>query len=478
MDEFVHDFGASQMAPDPRADRLRLGESEGAEAWPSASVGRRREDRLHRLATALAGALSTNDVVAATVAHTARAFGAAGTVIARRTADGRALELLGSTALSAGVPEDTRRLPLSGPSPLARVARSGEPVFLESRDDWERDFPEMLPLIERSGRQSSIVVPLSVEGRPSGALALDFEKPRQFPLEDRALAMTLGRLCSFALERARLFEAERAARGRAEALAQQLAEQTRDLAGARENAEVARREAEEANAAKMAFLTTMSHELRTPLNAIAGYTELLDMGIHGPVTGEQHEALTRIQRSSQHLLGLINDILNFARLETGNVQFDLAPSPLRTAFEFVIDVMTPQIAAKEVTLDHVPCDGGLLVHVDIDKVRQILLNLFSNAVKFTPRGGRITSRCEIDASARAVHARVIDTGIGIAAGNLERIFDPFVQVDRRHSRPAEGTGLGLAISRDLARGMGGDLTVESELGKGSTFTLVIPLARA
>jgi signal transduction histidine kinase len=475
MDELVEDFGAGPRSPDPRTERSRGSEHLAADQRPTVSVDRRREDRLHRLAAALAGALSTADVVAATVAHTTGAFGAAGTVVARRTADGEALELLGTRRLPVHFLDDCRNVPISAPVPLAAAARTGEPILLESRDDWGREFPEMLPAVQRANHHAAIVVPLSGQGQPGGALGIAFAEPRRFSAEERALALTVARQCSVALERARLFEAERGARARAEALAEQLAEQTRALASARAHAEIARHDAEEANAAKTAFLATMSHELRTPLNAIAGYTELLGMGIHGPVTPAQHAALARIQHSSQHLLGLINDILNFARLETGRVEFDLSPTPLRGAFDFVIEVMTQQVAGKELTLDHSSCDPGLLVRADLDKVRQILLNLFTNAVKFTAARGRITSWTEIDGDARIVRVRVRDTGIGIAPAFLARIFDPFVQLDRRHSRPAEGTGLGLAISRDLARGMGGDLKVASEVGVGSTFTLELPL---
>jgi signal transduction histidine kinase len=475
MDELVQDFGAGRRAREPLTDRPRPADAEGGESWPATSVDRRREDRLHRLAAALAGALTTADVVAATAAHTNRTFRAAGTVVGRRTADGEALELLGSADMVASIFDDWRRFALSAPVPLARVVRTGHPIFLESREDWAREFPFMLRVVAGAGYHASIVVPLPVEGRPGGALGIAFTEPRTFSSEERALAMTIGRQCSVALERARLFEAERAARARAEALADQLAEQTRALAGAREHAETARADAEEANAAKTAFLATMSHELRTPLNAIGGYAELLDMGIHGPVTPAQREALVRIRHSSQHLLGLINDILNFARLETGNVEFDSSPSPLGVAFDFVIAAITPQIATKGLTLDHTSCDPSLCVSADGEKVRQILLNLFSNAVKFTDPGGRITSWIEVEDG--VVRARVRDTGIGIRPVHIARIFDPFVQVNRRHSSPAEGTGLGLAISRDLAHGMGGRLTVESVVGVGSTFTLELPGAR-
>ncbi len=255
---------------------------------------------------------------------------------------------------------------------------------------------------------------------------------------------------------------------------------------ARAEAEAARRRAEEANRAKSEFLAAMSHELRTPLNAIAGYAELMELGLRGPVTEEQRGDLARIRRSQRHLLTLITDILNFARLEGGRVEYDLRPVPLADLIADAAPMIEPQLAAQhlsyEVRLPAGADGGGATARADQEKVRQILLNLLSNAAKFTPAGGRVTVAVEAAAGALggaaggAVLVRVSDTGIGIPADKLDAIFDPFVQVQTGLTRRHEGTGLGLAISRDLARGMGGDLTVESAPGAGSTFTLVLPRA--
>ena len=216
----------------------------------------------------------------------------------------------------------------------------------------------------------------------------------------------------------------------------------------------------------------MSHELRTPLNAIAGYAELMEMGIRGPVTGEQQEDLRRIRRSQQHLLGLINDVLNFAKLETGAVRYEIVDLPVHEVLEGVEPLIAPQLAAKHLHCEFGHARNGLLVRADRDKLQQILLNLLSNAVKFTDAGGRIAVDCEpCDGQVRL---RVADTGIGIPPDRLETIFEPFVQLDQRLTRTTEGTGLGLAISRDLARAMGGELTVRSVVGEGSEFALVLP----
>jgi len=255
---------------------------------------------------------------------------------------------------------------------------------------------------------------------------------------------------------------------------------TRDLTerrAAQERAIEAARKAvvsEEANRAKSQFLAAMSHELRTPLNAIGGYTDLLAMGVRGSVTEAQLEDLQRIKRSQQHLLGIINDILNFSRIEAGQTTYDFSTVPLSDVIEAVGQMIEPQAAAKGLDLEVHECPAGVALWADKSKVEQILINLLSNAVKFTEQG-RVTLECDSHDSQR-VSIVVSDTGMGIPADHLERIFEPFVQVGRSLTQTQEGTGLGLAISRDLARGMGGDIVVTSEHQKGSRFTLMLPRA--
>ena len=249
-----------------------------------------------------------------------------------------------------------------------------------------------------------------------------------------------------------------------------------DLLARTEEAEQLRDTAEAANRAKSTFLAIMSHELRTPLNAIAGYVQLMEMGIHGPVTAAQEEALSRISRSQRHLLRLINDVLDLARIESGRVEYLLEAVDVAEMVTAVSPMIEPQLAKKHITFTtSVP--KGVMVRVDREKVQQILLNLLGNSVKFTPDGGTVSvhAASHPDGSNFALIS-VEDTGIGIPPHKLGGVFEAFVQVDDGHNRANEGSGLGLAISRDLARGMGGDLTAESVLGKGSTFTVHLPIA--
>ena len=236
----------------------------------------------------------------------------------------------------------------------------------------------------------------------------------------------------------------------------------------------ARREAEEANRTKSEFLAMMSHELRTPLNAISGYVELLQIGIAGPPSAGQLEYLARLKNSQEHLLRLINTVLNFARLEAGHIDLDIVDVLVDDILLAVEPLVRPQLQAKGLRYECIPTRSGVCVRADPDKVAQILLNLASNAVKFTPAGGRITLRAASEGD--VVRIEVEDTGLGVPADKLERIFDAFMQVDARLTREHGGVGLGLAISRDLARAMGGDLAAASEVGKGATFTLTLPRA--
>ena len=235
----------------------------------------------------------------------------------------------------------------------------------------------------------------------------------------------------------------------------------------------ARVEAEQASVAKTQFLAVVSHELRTPLNAISGFTELLGLGVAGPITEAQQEYLTRIEASARHLTGLIEQILTFSRIESGREDLALEVVDVRDIAREVSDLLEPLVKQKSLVLERAMPEAPLYAHVDVPRTRQILVNLLGNAIKFTDAGTiRLTGERADDQT--LVH--IEDTGPGIPENDLERIFEPFTQVDASATRRIGGTGLGLAVSRHLAEMMGGSIRVTSEPGKGSRFTFALPSA--
>ena len=267
----------------------------------------------------------------------------------------------------------------------------------------------------------------------------------------------------------------------AKALAEELEQTNHDLEDALEAAESARAAAERASRAKSDFLAVMSHELRTPLNAIGGHTQILEMGLHGPVTDGQREALERIGRAQRHLLGLINNVLNLTRIETGRIEYRIRPVLVSSVLADLSSLVQPQFAARQISLvSAMPETDGEGVHVaaDREKLIQILTNLLGNAAKFTPPRGEVQMRLAPASQPDMVHIEVSDSGPGIPEDKLELVFEPFVQLERSLTSHTEGAGLGLAISRDLARGMGGDLYARIEPGQGASLVLALPVASA
>ncbi|HEX2721493.1 MAG TPA: HAMP domain-containing sensor histidine kinase [Gemmatimonadaceae bacterium] len=301
---------------------------------------------------------------------------------------------------------------------------------------------------------SYMVLPLKARGRLLGAITfIGAEEDQRYSPKDLLFAEDLAGRTAMAMDNARLYqEAEEARREAVAAVAR----------------------AAIADRAKNDFLSTMSHELRTPLNAIAGYAELLELGMRGPVSEQQHEAIRRIRRSQQHLLGIVNDILTFAKTDAGRMPIHLEPTNVGAAMQGVQFLVEPMLATNRIQFSYESCDSGLGVMADRDRLQQILVNLLSNAAKFSPPGGPVVVRCEVRDHLVAI--LVEDKGQGISADKLEVIFEPFVQLSSGLTRTVDGSGLGLSISRELARMMGGDVSVKSEPGKGSTFTLTLPMS--
>ncbi|AHG90258.1 ATP-binding region ATPase domain protein [Gemmatirosa kalamazoonensis] len=336
---------------------------------------------------------------------------------------------------------------------IPRVLRERVPLFIPVVTDellagGARDA-EQLRLMRALQFASIIVVPLVARDVTLGALTLCMtQSGRRYDDADLALAQDLAQRAAVAVDNARLYR----------------------------DAERARAEAEAASLAKTQFLSTMSHELRTPLNAILGYAELLEMGVRGPVSPAQLDDLARVRRSATVLMSLVNDVLNFARIEAGQVEFDIEPVRVDQALADLETLVAPQLQQKAIRYEYRPCGDAPRVRADADRLKQIMTNLLTNALKFTDEGGRITVSCDATDDA-VVRVRVADSGRGIPRDRLVDIFEPFVQVDRHLTHASQqGVGLGLAISRDLARAMDGDLTVESSIGEGSTFTLSLPRA--
>lgn len=202
--------------------------------------------------------------------------------------------------------------------------------------------------------------------------------------------------------------------------------------------------------------------------------DLIDLGLRGPVTAAQHLDLDRIRRSQQHLTGLVTDILNLARVGSGGLRYNIRDVAVRDVLTAGVMMVEPLIAAKQLTVAPIACDPDTTARADSEKLTQILVNLFSNAIKFTDAGGRITVSCVVRSQQVQIH--VADTGIGVPPQMFADIFEPFVQVRPGLAGRDTGVGLGLAISRDLARGVGGDPTIESRIGVGTTLTVSLALA--
>jgi signal transduction histidine kinase/CheY-like chemotaxis protein len=324
------------------------------------------------------------------------------------------------------------------------VIESGQPLYIADALAIPDDAPYRLAPVSGVLIRSYIGVPLTSRGKVIGVLSVQSREPNVYTDEDVALLTTVAVQASIAIENARAYE--------------RLVETAEEL--------------RELDRLKMQFLANMSHELRTPLNSIIGFSRVILKGIDGPMTELQETDLTSIHNSGQHLLGLINDILDMSKIEAGKMDLNFEQVFLPSVLSSVMSSAKALVKDKPIELKSSMPDDLPAVRADAQRLRQILLNLLSNAAKFTEEG-KIT--VQATASSEFVTVSVSDTGIGIAPEAQQRIFVAFQQVDGSTTRRAEGTGLGLAISRSFVELHGGEIWVESALGQGSTFYFTLPV---
>ena len=412
------------------------------EAHAEAEAERRRLEDMHQLTDALSRTTSAEDVAHAAGRWGRAVMGAATALVVVPAEDGRTLRPLDMSGLPPEFVAQWPLIPADAAAVIAEAARGGEVVRAESAAERDVLYPS---LGLRGGLEAALAAPLDIEGRRLGAWAIYFDRPGRFEPATLRLFTSVTEQCAQALERARLFEAERRARA----------------------------EAERANQAKVNFLSVMSHDVRTPLNAILGYAELMHAGYVGPLVDRQREFLARILASTAVLRTLVEEVLEYARIEAGRLEIRPAELEVAPLLERVHTIVAPLAAAKHIALERAdPPD--VRVRGDVDRIGQILSNLATNAVKYTPEGGQVRVRAAADGACVEFH--VADNGPGIGPDDLERIFEPFVQLDRAQPEvPGGGVGLGLAISRHLARAMGGELRADSRPGS-TTFTLRLPRA--
>ncbi len=414
--------------------------------WKAEMMSRAAEERaaaLQKTTAALASALTLDRVAEVIVSEGLATIGAHAGSVSLLSEDGM-LHIIASAGYKPELISEFAHFSVDHDFPLSHAIKHANPIVLRTEDERDVKYPHLVESRRAVGAGAAAAIPMVIDGKVVGGLGFNFPIGRVIDDDDVNFMTTLAQQCAQGIERARLYEAERNARALAE----------------------------EANKAKSDFLTTMSHELRTPLNAIGGYADLIQAGIRGPVTEDQILDLERIKRSQRHLLSLINDVLNFAKLQAGIVHVGDVEFDVDNIASQVEELVMPQILERKLSYRFVTSMEKCICHGDPEKVEQILLNLLSNAVKFTEPGGAIT--VSVECTAASVMINVSDTGSGISRDKLDVVFEPFVQLNRTKSTANEGTGLGLAISRDLARAMGGDLDVISELGRGSTFSLRLP----
>ena len=372
------------------------------------------------------------------------------------SADEKVLHVVHATGLPNEVKASLERLPLDAPVPFAEVARIGEPLFLSSDDEMRR-YPDWAVGMISAGAHAAAIVPVWANGELRGVLGLTWAESRVFDEDERAFVLTLGVMCAQAIMRSHLRAAEREAR---------------------EAADAARVTAEQANQSKAHFVATISHELRTPMNAVLGYTALLADEIYGPVSALQKDHIGRVRDSGYHLLGLIEDLLTYARVEAGHEVVHAEEIVLVDVVEASLVLVRPLAEKKGLRIRVESPTEPIQMKTDPRKLRQILINLLANAIKFTEAGDIILIvRVEGQDTEVRVVFELTDSGRGMSGEVQGRIFDAFWQADGESMKTSGSSGLGLSVARQLARLLGGEVIVaRSEPGHGSTFVVSLPMS--
>lgn len=359
--------------------------------------------------------------------------------------------------------EKLKKLPTDS-SITGRLILSGMPVVIEDT----AKYPQLADnLVREEGLKSVAAVPLRSSGRVIGTLIIASRKLHSFNSGEIHLLNTIGEGLGPALKNAELYEALREKN-------RQLGEQNQELRSRQRELLEKTREVEQSSQLKSEFLANMSHELRTPLNSIIGFSELMLDQVPGPVNKKQRQCLEDILSSGRHLLGLIDQVLDLSKIESGRTELRLAGVALPELIESLKNTMLPILKPKRQGLTTRIEKGLPPVYADKAKLRQVFLNLLSNSSRFTPEGGRI----EIEAVKNGTHCRVsvTDNGIGIKKEDQKRIFEPFCQLDAPTPGGSGGTGLGLVVVKQIVEKHGGRVWVESQCGKGSRFSFTLPLS--
>ena len=357
------------------------------------------------------------------------------------------LSLVHAIGLPAEVSAALDALPLDARVPLAEVASDGRPRFLASEQALLA-YPDWGAAMVGAGARAAAIVPVWANGELRGVLGLAWPEPRVFDEDERAFVLTLGIMCAQAIMRAHLRDAELRAR----------------------------KSAERANESKARFVATISHELRTPMTAVMGYAQLMEVGLDGPVSDLQKAHLGRVRASGHHLLGLIDDLLGYARVEAGVETVEVQGVLLDDLGDQCLVIVGGAASQKGVEIRVTGKGTGVELHTDLRKLRQVLVNVIANAVKYSDAGEVVLAlRLEGRGSALRVHFEVTDHGRGLSRDDARHVFEPFWRAAAGSSSDPKGTGLGLSVALQLARLLGGDITVaQSALGEGSTFAVCVP----